>query len=124
MSLYDELICDYPLPDGWSPPPPGIFQTQDTPAQYLGQYCLTAEGTLMDATGSAVPFHGALTFYASNVCGVGPHGVVAHDHAPPWWAEYTALFDHGVLLKIEGAQHPWLWPDPPRPEQLTRAERD
>lgn len=104
MGLYDELQCLYPLPDGFDPTG-HWFQTIDTPDQYLTRYVLRADGTLVrEATGEPVAFHGALTFYTGNVSSTGPQGVCTSDDTAPWWAEYTALYDHGVLLKLEGAK--------------------
>ena len=119
MSMYDELVCAYPLPDGWIPGE-AVFLTQDTPAQWLHRYRLEADGTLHDeTTGEAVPFHGALTFSTGNVCCTGPCGFTTDDDAPPWWAEYTAVYDHGTLLKLEGAKRPHT---DVRGPHLTRAE--
>ena len=102
MGLFDELRVEYPLPDGFDPSG-YLFQTKDTPEQYWATYVLTAEGGLVvDKTREAVPFHGALTFYTGNGCGYAPWGVVTKDDQPAWEAEYTALFDHGQLLKIDG----------------------
>lgn len=102
MGLFDELSCEYPLPDGFDPQDI-LFQTQDTPAQWLEHYTLTSAGRLrVDTTGELLPYHGALAFYASNICGASPTGVITRDDEAPWWAEYIALFDHGVLLKLEG----------------------
>lgn len=106
MSLFDEIRCDYPLPDGWQPGT-RVFQSQDTPAQYLVRYVLQADGSLIqEDTGETVPLHGALTFYTGNVCGTGPEGYITDDDQDPWWAEYTALYDHGTLLKLEGSKQP------------------
>ena len=103
MGLFDELRCDLPLPDGWSPPEGTWFQTKDTPAPFMDRYRLTAAGRLTEEkTGAVVPFHGALTFYASNISGIGGGVCCTRDDAPPWEAEYVALFDHGALLKLEG----------------------
>ena len=119
MGLYDELEVQYPLPDGWDPASE-VFQTKDTPEQYLLRYVLDAEGTLREkASGEAVPYHGALTFYTGNACAYGPWGFATRDDQPPWWAEYTCLYDHGRLLKIEGAKCPQTDLHGPH---LTRAE--
>ena len=103
MGLFDELLCDFPLPDGWRPPEGTRFQTKDTPAPFMDLYRLTAAGRLTEeGTCAVVPFHGALTFYASNISGIGEGVYCTRDDAPPWEAEYVALFDHGALLKLEG----------------------
>jgi hypothetical protein len=118
MSLFDNLRCEYPLPDGWEPGTI-LFQTKDTPEQYLACYVLTREGRLQHATtGEVIPFHGALTFYTTNITGVSPRGCITRDDTAPWWAEYCALFDHGTLLKIEGQRAPYTRHGP----HLSRAD--
>jgi hypothetical protein len=102
MSLFDYVIVKCPLPDGFDPSG-HEWQTQDTPDQYLSVYTIQTDGTLVTQHGEVVPFHGALTFYTGNVCATGPWGYATRDDAPAWWAEYTALYDHGRLLKLEGA---------------------
>lgn len=104
MGMYDILeIQQYPLPDGFVPPPGTEWQTQDTPRQWLMHYRLERDGVLVDiASGERLPFHGALAFYATNVVGSSAKGCITSDDTPPWWAEYQALYDHGQLLKIEG----------------------
>jgi hypothetical protein len=49
-----------------------------------------------------VPFHGDLVFYTSNHSSIGPDGYLTSDGKHGWWREYTATFDHGTLVKIEG----------------------
>jgi hypothetical protein len=43
MGVFDYLRCLYPLPEG---APTDGYQTKDTPAQYLDQYEIRADGTL------------------------------------------------------------------------------
>lgn len=114
MGMFDELRCEYPLPDGWQPA--RLFQTKDTPDQWMATYVLRADGTLWrerPAPVEPVAYHGALTFYTSNIAGASRAGYMTNDETPPWCAEYVALFDHGTLLKLEGAKapvtaRPWL----------------
>jgi hypothetical protein len=102
MSMCDFLECQYPLPDNFDPRD-RCFQTHDTPEQWLATYVLTPEGTLVNkSTGEPLAYHGALTFYTTNICGMSANGVITRDGRAPWWAEYCALFDHGTLLKLEG----------------------
>jgi hypothetical protein len=115
MSLYDELLCLYPLPDGWDPTG-RVFQTKDTPTRYLDRYVLRADGTLAhESTGAVVAFHGALTFYTGNISYTGPDGYVTEDDQDAWWAEYVALYDHGTLLKLEGGKRPMRMAKPRLP---------
>ena len=104
MGIFDDLRVEYPLPDGWDPAG-HVFQTKDTPEQYLARYVLTPYGVLQaEDTGETIRFHGTLTFYTGNACGYAPYGVMTSDDQPEWVAEYTALFDHGCLLRIEGGR--------------------
>lgn len=113
MGMFDELRCDYPLPDGFDPAG-DWFQTKDTPDQYLSRYILRSDGVLIEeATGETLPFHGALTFYTGNIVGAGPKGFMTSDGTAPWEAVYCALYDHGHLLKLEGQRQalthrPWI----------------
>ena len=88
MGMFDYVRCDYPLPDGGPPAGAGLFQTKDTPDQFLRVFKITDGGHLEDPKGGRVLFHGALYFYTS--------GASIAD-----WYEYAALFDHGTLLKLE-----------------------
>lgn len=107
MGLFDYLRCEHPLPDGFEGDLQ--YQTKDTPAQYLEDYRITLDGTLMyepsgmlKTPAGPIDFHGALEFYATNVCGTAQWGVITDDDDPPFSREYVALYDHGTLLKIEG----------------------
>src|SRR5262245_41690170 len=117
MSMFDELEVDYPLPDGWDGTGE-VFQTKDTPDQWLTRYRLTAEGVLVHgASGEVLPLDGPLTFYASNWSASGPWGICTRDDTPYWQAEYTATFAQRQLRTLTrartvGAERP----------QLTRAE--
>lgn len=130
MGLFDEIVCEYPLPDGWVPPPGTVFQTKDTEDQYLTRFTLDPKGKIRRADGAALDHHGVLCFYTSNWSGSAPWGVMTSDDAPLWHAEYTALFDHGTMLKIEGGCQPdadgrWVtreeWMRKSREAQVQRA---
>lgn len=102
MGMFDEIVCEYPLPDGWTQPPGTVFQTKDTEDQYLTRFTLGEDGRIRRADGADLGHHGAIEFYTSNWSGSAPWGVMTSDDKPSWSAEYTALYDHGALLKIEG----------------------
>lgn len=104
MGLFDEIVCEYPLPDGWVPHAGVVFQTKDTDDQYLTRFTLGADGKLRRKNGEVYEHHGALRFYTSNWSGSGPWGLMTDDDQPYWSAEYIALYDHGQLLKIEGCR--------------------
>ena len=119
MGLFDEIKCEYPLPDGWVPPPDTWFQTKDTEDQYLVRLTLGADGRLRRKSGEDLMHHGAVVFYTSNWSGSAPWGVMTSDDKPWWSAEYVALYDHGALLKIEGRYEVG---DPSTSRWLPRAE--
>jgi len=123
MGLYDHIRCHYPLPDGFTEDLE--YQTKDTDEQHLGHYTIRDDGALIhhatthefkedaehplgislhrEPTGDVVvPFHGALTFYTSNWSGSSPKGYITEDGKHGWSREYTALYDRGKLIKIEG----------------------
>jgi len=104
MGMFDEIVCEYPLPDGWAPPEGTVFQTKDTEDQFLTRFTLGSDGVLRRENGEELEHHGALEFYTSNWSGSAPWGVMTSDDDPLWSADYVALFDHGRLLKIEGSK--------------------
>lgn len=53
MGLFDEIACEYPLPDGWVPPEGTVFQTKDTDDQYLVRFTLGSDGVLHHHRGQA-----------------------------------------------------------------------
>ena len=47
MGMFDYIKCEMPLPETPEPPPDDdLFQTKDTPEQYLAIYTITADGRL------------------------------------------------------------------------------
>jgi hypothetical protein len=130
MGLFDYVTCEYDLPDGFDAT--GVqFQTKDTDAQYMETYRIDGNGRLWhqavryedrsDPTAEKgspasvlgcqtpvptgwelVEHHGTLDFYTSNICASWGPFCATDDDSPPWSANYVALYDHGILLKIEG----------------------
>lgn len=47
MGMFDYIECEYPLPDGFVPPPGWEFQTKDTEAMYMEVYRITKDGRLI-----------------------------------------------------------------------------
>jgi len=90
MGMFDYIRCDMPLPETPMPAPHGLFQTKDTPDQYLSEYRICKDGRLwreVDEGGEvSPPFHGDVDFYT-----IGDKG--------QWW-EYRARFTEGVCSKI------------------------
>ena len=74
MGLFDDVVCEYPLPD-WPVGETPLFQTKDLECEMRG-YRITKEGRLLAAeyepAGGRAParwvdtgHHGYLTFYTS-----------------------------------------------------------
>ena len=106
MGVFDYLICEHELPDGFDPT--GVlFQTKDTPAQWLETYVIREDGGLIDQeSGEDVELHGAIEFHGSNWCGSFGDLCMTEDDQPLWRAEYTAIYDRGALIRIEGGSGP------------------
>lgn len=103
MGMFDYVRCEYALPEG---APTTGYQTKDTDAQYLETYVIAEDGRLFDKDGEPVAFHGALNFYASNVSGTCGYGYITGDNRRAEHWDFTALYDHGALLKLEGGREP------------------
>lgn len=92
MGMFDNLICRYPLPDA----PLGIdkytmFQTKDTPVQYLANYVIREDGTLWQDDKEQVKLTHEVRFYE-----------LSDDEE---WTEYSAYFVDGVLSQIHLVEH-------------------
>lgn len=99
MGMFDYIKCEMPLPETPEPPPAGdLFQTKDTPEQYLAIYTITADGrlemrpySLQDAPQDLDDFHGDINFYKIGI------------HQGQWdgreW-EYRARFTDGRCSSI------------------------
>lgn len=68
-----------------------------------------------------VEFHGALEFSWSNVTANGPRGYMTPTRAKAEFWTFVALYDHGMLLKIEGGKEvpdEWFQGDPVSREEF------
>ena len=106
MGMFDYIHCSAPLPGT----PPAfvkaghLFQTKDTPEQYLVTYEITAAGRLF-WDGVDQDYHGDIGFYAGNCVGHGPNGngdtiAFTKDGEDAEWVEYRARFSAGQLAEI------------------------
>jgi hypothetical protein len=102
MGMFDDVVCDYPLPEG---APRTGYQTKDTPAQMLDTYTITEDGRLVDDGGATLDdFHGDLEFYASNVSGCGPNGYITSDGKPYEGWNFVARFTNGRVTRLTGGR--------------------
>jgi hypothetical protein len=97
MGMFDEIRCDYPLPE--TPDDGKVqFQTKDFDC-ILAYYRITEEGRLVmkvrwdDTEERNVDHHGFVNFYTC--AGDRREGTFK------WW-EYNAKFTDGQLVSIEG----------------------
>lgn len=115
MGMFDELRCERELP---APNADGLlFQTKDTPSQWLDSYVIRPDGTLWhqvydtedrsdpNAEGlgrligsmtrvnprwESVPLTGEVCFYTGG----------GYDTDNPWWLEFSAYFKDGQLQQL------------------------
>lgn len=100
MGMFDYIICDAHLPDGFDSK--GFeFQTKDTDEQYMVNYTITAEGRLIDHDGTDTNFHGDVEFYGSTMSACGPGYYTTQDDKPLVERGYTARFTNGQLQEIK-----------------------
>lgn len=101
MGLFDEILCEYPLPE-WPAGEDPRFQTKDLDC-LLERYRITVDGRLLttryrrgslDETESPreldTEFYGFLVFYTS----------VERDGEREWY-EYRAKFTDGRIVEVE-----------------------
>jgi hypothetical protein len=96
MGLFDEVICDYPLPG--TPPafvkPGHCFQTKDLDCD-MSAYHISEDGAI-DIPG----FTGAIEFYTSNTCAGGWGISFTPDGADAESVEYCATFTDSRLVSL------------------------
>ena len=106
MGMFDEIRCDYPLPND----PPAFasksgyrFQTKALNCE-LEVYTISSDGGLYRCNGSLVPLTGDVSFYTSNSIG-SSHGVeFTANGEDSESVEYLAVFHNGRLQKIHESE--------------------
>jgi len=99
MGLFDEIVCEYPLPD-WPEGEEPSFQTKDLDC-LLERYRITADGRLLtsryrrgaedtESRELHTECHGYLVFYAS-----------LERNGEREWFEYRAKFTDGRLVDLQ-----------------------
>ena len=97
MGLFDEIVCEYPLP-GWPTHESPRFQTKDLDCS-MDTYRISADGRLLRSRSEGAPewhdveYHGVIGFYTSLERAGGRE-----------WFEYTAKFTDGRLVGAERMQ--------------------
>lgn len=98
MGMFDEVICEYPLP---GTPPDFVtketrFQTKDLDCD-MTTYRIGADGHLYGGLGS---YTGKISFYMSNSCGCSHGYSFTADGEDFEDVEYTAEFYEGTLTSL------------------------
>lgn len=98
MGLYDEILCEFPLP-GWPAGAEPLFQTKDLDC-CMERYRISEAGRLLTTRyqrGEETPtreldteYHGYLVFYTS---------VERQDRRE--WFEYRAKFTDGQIVELQ-----------------------
>jgi len=118
MGMFDNIVCEHPLPDGFKPTIP--FQTKDL-CNELTTFTITVDGKLVDDKGKEVEdYHADLHFYNSNVCASGPDGFATTNDDKLWSKSYIARFNNGRLQRITGGDDGRM----PLEKHITKAELD
>lgn len=120
MGMFDYIKCEAPLPETPVAPPSNIFQTKDTPDQYMTIYTITADGCLtwrpyhMEEVPKAerpypdddgiLGLRGCMRRVESQPERLDYHGDIEFyegDHKNGSWWEYRARFTNGKLERID-----------------------
>ena len=110
MGLFDDIHCDYPLPD---PAHNELdYQTKDLDC-LMERFLITKEGRLVqigqamfeepwDSTDQVdMNYHGTLLFYTNREYPDYTEKMMNYE-----WIEYLAKFTDGTLVQITGSGHP------------------
>ena len=105
MGLYDEVVCHYPLPDGYDAS--GIvFQTKHLGCG-MARWTITQDGNLLDPEGRWTSNYTAeLTMIYSNSLAAGKGYVCTVDDAPCTLWRYTLYFNAGQVVAARGGAQP------------------
>jgi hypothetical protein len=107
MGMYDHIRCERDLPE-LGLQPERVFQTKDTPEQWLAEYVIRADGSLWVKSYEAeewecCPLTGGVSFYSFL-------------EAPPGgrsgWVEFSSYFHKGNLKELHLMEN-----TPPTPAQ-------
>lgn len=124
MGMFDYIKCEMPLPETGVPPPTDLFQTKDTPDQYLTVYTITADGQLVwrpyemeivpkeerpyPNDDGILGMAGMLRRVEGEPAAVPFHGDIYFyegNHPDVGWWEYRARFTEGKVNKIELSEY-------------------
>lgn len=126
MGMFDYIICEYPLPDGFTAS--DEFQSKDLDCM-LSSYIITSDGRLI-LDNIDCHYDGTLNFYNSNTSSSGPFGFTTRNDEPYWSQEYEATFFKGQLTHITGgdrrvnhSDHPHIMHDEYRAAREQEDER-
>jgi len=119
MGMFDYIRCEAALPDAPVLPPGDLFQTKDTPDQYMTVYTITAEGRLMwrpyhheEVPKAERPYPddkgllglcGSIRRVEQEAEALPFHGDIhfyTGNHPDVGWWEYRARFTEGILSSI------------------------
>lgn len=116
MGMYDNIVCEMPLPGkraAWQTPE-SMYQTKDTPEQYLATYTIRADGKIEGPDAETI--HGSIEFYMGNDSG--SWGDITYTRTGEDYesVSYTATVDRGTVVSIAQSDYaigPAIPPKPP-----------
>ncbi len=105
MGMFDDLLCEAPLPETPAPPNVALFQTKSLPDPRMRTFIIKRDGRLVhlmdDGEKIEIEHHGDIYFHELD------------SETNEWW-EYVARFTEGRLSRI--------WCDHHRPSRAARQE--
>ena len=118
MGMFDYVVCEYALPDGWVEPNGWEWLTKDFPDPYLTTYVIETDGILQRNSSHGKKSHlekytftGEVEFYGSNIqCSGPPNYIVTRNDEPPLSKTYRVIFFYGQVHSIELIET-YEWPN-------------
>ena len=114
MGMFDHVLCEHPLPDGYEIAADDAFQTKSFADPWLAWFKIKADGTLWKLEHLPLPdphesdVRWCPSYHTGEVlfCDIDQHGKIGV-HEDSTWHEYRAVFENGRLVgEIEDVSHP------------------
>lgn len=100
MGMYNEVVCEYPLPDGYDAT--GIVFQTDSLGSGGDRFTITRDGYLLTEYSCVFVMDGEVVFhYTNGVYGSGGYYATVDDQPLRMW-RYVVTFQRGRVLGVTG----------------------